>query len=164
MLDDNEQQIRPSIFDRLIDDSPDKNVEEESDSFQATRALRESVRRDLEQLLNTRYRITSAKGNPAELDLSLVNYGLPDLATVNLVDEDTKIEFCRSLEKTVRRYEPRFKSVKVHTLSNIENDDRTVRFRIDAILHADPAPEVIIFDSVLEPVSRTVEVIDTERR
>ncbi len=50
------------------------------------------------------------------------------------------------------------------TLSNIENDDRTVRFRIDAILHADPAPEVIIFDSVLEPVSRSVEVIDTERQ
>ena len=52
----------------------------------------------------------------------------------------------------------------MHTLNNIENDDRTVRFRIDAILHADPAPEVIIFDSVLEPVSRTVKVIDTEQR
>ncbi|OUS30157.1 type VI secretion protein [Gammaproteobacteria bacterium 45_16_T64] len=160
---DKEQKIRPSIFDRLLDNEPEKKVEDNHDQFQATRSLRESVRRDLEQLFNTRYRITSAKDNPPELELSLVNYGLPDLATINLVDEDTRIDFCRSLETTIRRYEPRFKSIKVHTLGNVENEDRTVRFRIDAVLHADPAPEVIIFDSVLEPVSRSVEVIDTDK-
>lgn len=164
MRTEKEQQIRPSIFDRLIDNEPEKNVEESHDEFQATRALRESVRRDLEQLFNTRYRIMSAPDNPPELDLSLVNYGLPDLATINLVDEDTRIDFCRSLETTIRRYEPRFKSIKVNTLGNVENEDRTVRFRIDAVLHADPAPEVIIFDSVLEPVSRSVEVIDTDKQ
>ena len=163
MINDNEQQIRPSIFDRLIDDEPEKKTEETHDTFQATRALRESVRRDLEQLLNTRYRISSPPSNSPELELSLANYGLPDLATVNLVDEDTRIDFCRSLETTIRRYEPRFKSIKVNTLGNVENGDRTVRFRIDAVLHADPAPEVIIFDSVLEPVSRTVEVVDTDK-
>ncbi|PCJ44968.1 MAG: type VI secretion system baseplate subunit TssE [Moraxellaceae bacterium] len=163
MINNNEQQIRPSIFDRLLDDEPDKKVEGSHDAFQATKALRESVRRDLEQLLNTRYRITSTSDNAPELELSLVNYGLPDLATINLVDEDTRIDFCRSLETTIRRYEPRFKSIKVNTLGNVENGDRTVRFRIDAVLHADPAPEVIIFDSVLEPVSRSVEIIDVDQ-
>ena len=163
MREENKQQIRPSILDRLLDDEPEKKREEADDQFQVTRSLRESVRRDLELLLNTRYRVTSVSGNHPELDISLVNYGLPDLATVNLVDEDTRIDFCRSLEAAVRRYEPRFKSIKVNTLGNVENEDRTVRFRIDAVLHADPAPEIIIFDSVLEPVSRSVEVIDTDK-
>lgn len=164
MVDEKKQQIRPSILDRLIDHEPEKNVETEKDKFQATRELRESVRRDLELLLNTRYRILSAPKEYLELDKSLVNYGLPDLATVNLSDEDVRNDFCRTIESAVRKFEPRFKSIAVSTRTNIDENDRTVRFRIDAILHADPAPEVIIFDSVLEPVSRTVDVLETDGR
>lgn len=164
MVDEKKQQIRPSILDRLIDNEPEKNVEAEKDRFQATRELRESVRRDLELLLNTRYRILSAPKEYLELDKSLVNYGLPDLATVNLSDEDVRNDFCRTIENAVRKFEPRFKSIAVSTRTNIDETDRTVRFRIDAILHADPAPEVIIFDSVLEPVSRTVDVLETDGR
>ena len=156
------QQIRPSILDRLIDLEPDKRVESEKDRYQVTRELRESVRRDLEMLLNTRYRILSAEPVQKELDKSLINYGLPDLATVNLVDDDTRHEFCRTIESTIRKFEPRFKSIQVSTLENISDTDRTVRFRIDAVMHADPAPEVIIFDSVLEPVSRAVDILDVD--
>ncbi|MDX1692242.1 MAG: type VI secretion system baseplate subunit TssE [Ketobacteraceae bacterium] len=156
------QQIRPSILDRLLDEDPSKRVENEKDRYQVTRELRESVRRDLELLLNTRYRIMAAEPHQKELEKSLINYGLPDLATINLVDEDTRHEFCRTIEATIKRYEPRFKSVKVSTLDNVTQTDRAVRFRIDAILHADPAPEVIIFDSVLEPVSRAVDILDVD--
>ncbi len=155
-------QIRPSILDRLIDNEPEKRTEEEKDRYQIIKELRESVRRDLEFLLNTRYRIISPQPQQKELKKSLVNYGLPDLATVNLIDEDTRNEFCRTIEKTIKRFEPRFKTVQVSTLENITETDRTVRFRIDAVLHADPAPEIIVFDSVLEPVSRCVNIQDIE--
>lgn len=155
-------QIRPSILDRLIDNEPDKRVEQEKDRYQIMQELRESVRRDLEHLLNTRYRILSPEPQQKELEKSLVNYGLPDLATVNLIDDDTRNEFCRTIESTIKRFEPRFKTVQVSTLENISETDRTVRFRIDAVLHADPAPEVIIFDSVLEPVSRAVDILDVD--
>ena len=156
------QQIRPSILDRLIDEDPAKRVEGEKDRYQVTRELRESVRRDLELLLNTRFRILSAEPHQKELDKSLINYGLPDLATINLVDEGTRNDFCRTIEATIKRYEPRFKTVQVSSLDNISETDRAVRFRIDAVLHADPAPEVIIFDSVLEPVSRAVDILDVD--
>lgn len=156
------QQIRPSILDRLLDEDPSKRVEGEKDRYQVTRELRESVRRDLEQLLNTRFRIVSQEPHQKELEKSLVNYGLPDLATVNLVDEDTRAEFCRTIEATIKRYEPRFKTVQVSALDNASETDRAVRFRIDAVMHADPAPEVIIFDSVLEPVSRAVDILDVD--
>ncbi len=43
-------------------------------------------------------------------------------------------------------------------LDNADPHDRSLRFRIDALLQAEPAPEPIAFDSVLEPVSRSVEI------
>ena len=41
---------------------------------------------------------------------------------------------------------------------NKDKNDRTLRFSIDATLYADPFPEIVVFDSVLEPVTRTVNV------
>lgn len=159
---DKKKKLRPSIFDRLLDDSPDSQSESEADRTQVIRSVRESVRRDLENLLNTRFRILSAPDECPELDQSLVNYGLPDLATINFLDVEASNEFCRNVERTIRKYEPRFKSAKVKTLENADPNDRTVRFRIDAVLYADPAPQIIIFDSVLEPVTRTVDVKEVD--
>ena len=45
-------------------------------------------------------------------------------------------------------------------LDNIDPEDRTLRFRIEALMYADPAPEPIVLDSVLEPVSRNFSVRD----
>jgi len=55
-------------------------------------------------------------------------------------------------------FEPRLKEIKVAYIENKDLKDRTLRFRIDATLYADPTPEVIVFDSVLEPISRTVSL------
>ena len=96
------------------------------------------------------------------METSILNYGLPDLATVNIADIEKKKAFTKHLEKVLRDYEPRFKSVKVNHITNKDNTDRTLRFRIDATLYADPAPEIVIFDSVLDPVSRTVNVEESQ--
>lgn len=155
---DKNKNLRPSILDRLIDDEPHMQVEGEVTRHQRIRDLRNSVRRDLEALLNSRYRLLAPPEELEELQTSLVNYGLPDLATVNITDLDKKREFTRNLEKVLRTYEPRFKSVKVSYQDNKDRTDRTLRFRIDATLYADPSPEVVVFDSVLEPASRMVNV------
>lgn len=154
--------LRPSILDRLIDHEPSTNVEAEKDRHQQLRDLRNSVRRDLENLLNTRYRMVEPSSSYEQLDSSLLNYGLPDLATINITDDDKKKEFTKNLEKIIRDYEPRFKSVKVNFVENKDRVDRTLRFRVNATLYADPAPEVVVFDSVLEPVSRTVNVEESQ--
>ena len=134
------------------------NVEAEKDRHQRLKELRNSVRRDLESLLNTRYRMMEPASRFSELESSLLNYGLPDLATVNIVDASKKREFTNNLEKILREFEPRFKSVKVAFIDNQDKIDRTLRFRVNATLYADPAPESVVFDSVLEPVSRSVNV------
>ena len=66
----------------------------------------------------------------------------------------------RVIESVIRRYEPRFKSVRATLLDNVEPLDRTLRFRIDAVVYAEPAPENLTFDSSLEPVTGNVEVKD----
>lgn len=150
--------LRPSILDRLIDQEPHVNREPARSATQQTADLRQSVRRDLENLLNTRYRVVEPPADSPQLGVSLLNYGLPDLATVNISSVEKKREFTRDLERILRDYEPRFKSVKVTPVDNREASDRTLRFRIDAVLWADPAPQVVVFDSVLEPISRSVNV------
>lgn len=152
------KQLRPSILDRLIDREPDNTQEVQPSQNQYLAQLRQSVRRDLENLLNSRYRVVEPPSDLKQLNKSLLNYGLPDLATVNISDPEKKQRFVKDLERILRDYEPRFKSVRITHLENREQTDRTLRFRIDAVLWADPAPQSVVFDSVLEPVSRSVNV------
>jgi len=158
---DKKKKLRPSILDRLIDNAPDNAVEIDPDQHQKLKQLRDSVRRDLENLLNTRFRMVEPADEYTELKTSLLNYGLPDLATVNISDKEKRNEFIQHMESTLIEFEPRFKSVKVNYMENADSKDRTLRFRIDATLYADPSPEVVVFDSVLEPVTRTVNVEET---
>lgn len=158
---DKKKKLRPSILDRLLDDEPHNQVEQDRGQHQKLKQLRGSVRRDLENLLNTRYRVIEPGEEYEEIENSLLNYGLPDLATVNIIDVDKKKEFIKSLEVILKKYEPRFKSVSITYLDNTDTADRTVKFRINATLYADPLPEIVIFDSVLEPVTRTVNVKET---
>ncbi|MEO0443309.1 MAG: type VI secretion system baseplate subunit TssE [Pseudomonadota bacterium] len=150
--------MRASILDRLIDNEPHLNSEAEQNKHQQLSGLRNSIRRDLENLLNTRCRIVEPPSDCTELANSQLNYGLPDLATINIADVDKKKQFTAKLESIIKTFEPRFKSVKVCYLDNAKSTDHTVRFRIDATIYADPVPESIIFDSALEPISRTVSV------
>ena len=155
---DKKKKLRASILDRLIDNEPLTLIDSEKNKFHEISDLRKSVRRDLENLLNTRYRIVEPAEEYKELELSLLNYGLPDLATINMSDMDKKLKFIDNFESILREYEPRFKTVTVSFIDNADKLDRTLRFRIDATLYADPYPESIIFDSILEPVTRSINV------
>ena len=158
---DKKKKLRPSILDRLIDNDPNNNVEVDTDQHQKLKELRSSVRRDLENLLNTRYKMIEPESELIESQSSLLNYGLPDLATVNISDKEKRKEFIQHLETILIEYEPRFKAVKVKYMDNADLLDRSLRFRIDATLYADPSPEIVVFESILEPVTRTVNVEET---
>ena len=157
-LVDKKKKLRPSIIDRLFDDEPENKNEIDPGRHHKIKQLRRSVRRDLENLMNTRYRVVETGEQYSELDRSLLNYGLPDLATINITDIDKRKEFTSKMENILREFEPRFKDVNVSYLDNNDNTDRTLRFRIDATLYADPSPEVVIFDSILEPVTRSISI------
>ena len=158
---DKKKKLRPSIIDRLFDDEPENQNEIDPGQHHKLTQLRRSVRRDLENLMNARFRVMEPNEEYQELDKSLLNYGLPDLATINITDLDKRKEFTSRMEKILKEFEPRFKKVNVSYMDNKDNLDRTLRFRIDATLYADPSPEVVVFDSILEPVTRSISIEDT---
>jgi type VI secretion system protein ImpF len=162
MRNDQKKEFRASILDRLLDDEPQTQTDIDKSRHQQLRELRDSVRRDLQNLLNTRHRMVSPPEEYSQLEISLLNYGLPDLAAINIADLEKKRSFTRLLEKILSDFEPRFKTVKVQHIANTNTTDRTLKFRIDATLYADPAPEIIVFDSMLDPVSRTVNVEESK--
>ncbi len=156
------QPLVPSVFDRLIDDNPGVSEDTDSSRSQLLRELRESVRRDLENLLNTRLPCHDFEGGMDQLEYSVVNYGIPDFSGNNLVSSREKEQFRRQLEKVISYFEPRFKSVRVELVDSTNETDRTLRFRIDGLLNVQPAVKPIVFDSSMEPVTQNFRVRDLD--
>ena len=153
-----DQQLVPSVLDRLLDDDPQNSREAPKSRNQVLRELKQSVSRDLENLLNTRWRCTHGPSDLEDVEASLVHYGIPDFAGANMGSVDSREQLRRIVEQVIRKFEPRFKRVRVHLVGNADETDRTLRLRIDALLYAEPAPEPVVFDSQLEPLSGSFAV------
>ncbi|VTS00184.1 Type VI secretion system lysozyme-related protein OS=Teredinibacter turnerae (strain ATCC 39867 / T7901) GN=TERTU_1652 PE=4 SV=1: GPW_gp25 [Gemmata massiliana] len=146
-----DQPLVPSVLDRLLDDEPGVSTEPPRNRSQLLRELKLSVRRDIESLLNARRRNVTLPPGLSELANSLLTYGVPDFSGAGPATEDQRNAFCRLLETVLIQGEPRLLRVGVALAGDVDSADRTLRFRIDALLRADPAPEPVVFDSTLEP-------------
>jgi len=154
-----DQPLVPSILDRLLDTSPDLPFDPPKARGQHLRELRDAIRRDIENLLNTRQRCRGWPEGLSELEQSLVNYGIPDFTGTDLSADEHRETFCTAIEAVLRNYEPRFLSVTVTMRDDADQLDRTLRFRIEALIHAHPAPEPILFDSYVDSATRSVAVV-----
>jgi len=63
------------------------------------------------------------------------------------------------IEQTIRRFEPRLAQVRV-VLVDADNDtlESTLRLRIEALLRVEPAPEPIVFDTLVDPATAEVQI------
>jgi type VI secretion system protein ImpF len=140
----------PSILDRLFDEQPGLSQEPVTDRLQSVREFEKAVARDLEALLNTRQEtLEELPTEFTELERSLVCYGLPDFTSFSLDDQDDRDRIRRAVEKTIATFEPRLQRVRV-TMETSREKDRGLRFRIDALLRVEPAPEPVTFDAFLQ--------------
>ena len=155
---DPKRPLRPSLLDRLIDDEPDRPGEAAPERRHGLAELRATLRRDLQNLLNTRRRFLSWPADLTEVEASVLAYGIPDLTGEKLSSERARQAFLRTIEEVIARFEPRFKTVKVTSLEDKDSLERTLHFRIEALMYADPYPEPVAFDSRLEPTKRSFEV------
>lgn len=153
-----DQLLIPSVLDRLIDYDPTVGREVARSRSQVLAEMKESLRRDLENLLNTRWRCVGWPPHLTELNTSLVNYGIPDIAGVDLASAEEREKFRRTLEDIVARFEPRFKSVKIVFPEQGQPIDRTLKFRIDGLMRVEPSPEPVAFDSAVEPATGNVTI------
>jgi type VI secretion system protein ImpF len=153
-----QKNILPSLLDRLIDEAPDVMRDPTRSRAQQLTALRDAVRRDLEALLNTHCCCVSPPQEFEELRQSVVEYGVKDFLSAFGGASAFREDFRSSMEQAIRRFEPRFVSVEVSLREDEDHADRTLRFRIDALMYAEPAPELVSFDSQLDPFSQTHSV------
>ena len=121
--------------------------------------LKQSVRRDLEWLLNTRCFYDRGDGGLEESLKSVAFYGLPDFTGLSAKSHLEQTRMTKAIETAVRNFEPRFINLKV-SLEPISNVDRMLKFRIEASLDIEPAPEPVAFDTVLEFGSGQFGVIE----
>jgi type VI secretion system protein ImpF len=150
--------VQAPLLDRLIDDAPDQDRDPPISVADSMTALRNSVRRDLEALLNARRCWRSLPPDMPLLQTSPIGYGIPDFASGAFNDARRREELRLQIEDTLRRFEPRFLSVKVHLSDGRERLDTTLRLRIEAVLHAEPAPEAVTFDTLVDPTTDDIVV------
>jgi type VI secretion system protein ImpF len=143
---DSHQGLMPSILDRLIDPESAGTVARRG---YGVAQMTEAVRRDLTDLLNTRQSHDGLSPEYDELHRSIFAYGLPELTSFNAVTPEERRQVGQMIEKIIELFEPRLRDVRATVLTADDTRERTIRFRVDARLCLDPAPEVA-FDTVLE--------------
>ncbi len=155
---DSGMRVKLSVLDRLLDDAPEMERDRPLSATDALTVLRRAVRRDLEALLNARRRLFSIPRVFAELQTSSLSFGLPDY-TAGAMNEDTAREILRKeIERCIKLFEPRLVQVNVILMPRKDELDTTLQLKIDALLHADPAPEPISFDTIVNAATAEIEV------
>jgi type VI secretion system protein ImpF len=146
------------LLDRLIDDAPDNLREAPLSAVDAEMALKQSVHRDLEALLNTRRRWRSWSPEFGELKTSLLAYGITDFASGAFNDPEQRDRLRGDVELAIRRFEPRLTEVRVTLVESPDTLDATLRLRIDAVLLTEPSPEPVAFDTLVDSATAEVQI------
>jgi type VI secretion system protein ImpF len=144
--------ITQSLLDRLTD--LDQWPETRSASISM---YRESLKRDVEWLLNTRQPvIPELEGYPATA-ASVLNFGLPDIHSFDGSKGKEQNALTIALEKCIRIFEPRITQPHVF-LSRTDILSRSLKFHIEGQIVYENMNEEIKFDTTLELISGEYEV------
>jgi type VI secretion system protein ImpF len=151
--------LLPSVLDRLIEPRENESADL-SARGQSVRELEESVRRDLQDLLNTRQATTDGFADDAELSRSLLTFGLPELSDYNPTVPEHRKRLQEIIERAIRLFEPRLMEVRVTSITADASSGRGLRMSVEALLRVSPAPLPITFDTVVKPGSSEWHVVD----
>lgn len=147
-----DQHLLTSVLDRLLDE--DAGALPDGPARHNLVHLQRGLRRDIEMLLNTHQYCKSLPRELTELNESMLDYGMPQFLGLAATTAAAREQLRASVESVLRRFEPRLKQVKVTLPETTEAAERTLHFRIDALLIVDPEPEPVSFDSVLEAANQ----------
>ena len=108
--------------------------------------LKQSIRREMGRLLNTRCPIPLAS---ASEERTVVNYGIPDFSSLspNSADHRSKLE--NWIRDAIVSYEPRLVDVRV-IVEPPPKGERTLIARIDAKLQLESVREPVAFSVVMK--------------
>jgi type VI secretion system protein ImpF len=160
------ERLQPSLLDRLTDDEPKKSKESRDKRVMSLQQIREAVERDLASLLSAGCLETTEDldGYP-EVQRSVLNYGIPDLAGATVTDADTEgIE--RMLHRAISDFEPRIlaDSLRVRVITNPdEMRRRAVVFEIEGKIWSQPMPLRLFWNTEVDLETGDVKVKEGSR-
>ncbi len=153
--------VRAPLFDRLTDLDPESAGEPRPMRTLDRTGLRESVRRELGRLLNTRSSIPVDQ-LAQRPELTVLEYGIPDLSAYSAGNDDDQILLAGVVARAVSAFEPRLRHVRVAVV-RLEDDQRSLFLRIDAVLTADEVAEPVSFPALVGLKSGRVEIQPEEQ-
>jgi type VI secretion system protein ImpF len=124
---------------------------------EAINRYKDSVKRDLEWLLNTRQVVDDRLPDYPEVSRSVYAYGLPDITSINVGAIHDQNELLRRMERCIEFFDKRLTKTEI-MLEPLVGVNRVLRFSISGIVLMDPAPEEIVIDTILDPASGEYEV------
>ncbi len=139
--------VTQSLLDRLslADEPPATRAH-------SLRVFKDSIKRDMEWLLNTRQPPIPGITTYAKASTSVIHYGLVDTSSLSLSSSTDHRKLQQAVHECIAAFEPRLTDVNV-VIDSEAGQRRQVRFHIEAQIRLDPAPEEISFDTVLDLTS-----------
>ena len=135
----------PSILDRLM--APDADGSARVRGFGLDQ-MRDAIRRDLEDLLNTHQTRADLPPIYVELTDSVFTYGIPDPSAMSAIAQ-TPGELGRVITAVIARFEPRLRDIEIRVVDRDDVHHRRIKFQIDARFRVEPFTDVE-FETVLE--------------
>jgi type VI secretion system protein ImpF len=131
--------LKPSIIDRLID--PDSEGTSWRRGYSIEQVI-DSVRKDLEDLLNSHQGDQHIPEEFVEVRRSIVAYGLPDVVSHQVGGQDSVRRIGEAIEAAISLAEPRLSDVRAVLIDPKSVKSMRLDFEIQAKLRVDPSPEV----------------------
>jgi type VI secretion system lysozyme-like protein len=148
------------LFERLVDEHFDTDTVELSPlRVHDVTELKESVRRELERLLNTRCSVPSQLLGTEER--TTLNYGIPDFSSLSAHSGDDQRHIAEVVATTIMAFEPRLREVYVEA-ERAERDVHSIRLRLEARLVVGTHAEPVSFTLHVHPKSGDAEAHENE--
>ena len=140
-------EVRTPLFDRLVDRDPRLGRELRPMRTLDRRGLKESVRRELELLFNTRCPIPAHR--LAGRERTVIDYGIPDFSTFSPRSHDDRARLAEAMRRAVEAYEPRLRQVHI-TIEPLAGEELMLAASLEAMMVYDTVPEPVSFVTVLQ--------------
>jgi type VI secretion system protein ImpF len=149
--------VRKPLFDRLVDQDRTLTRELRPLRTLGRAELKDSVRRELEHLLNTRVSLPVHRLRSRER--TVVDYGIPDFSSFSARNHDDRLRLAEMIRMAIAAYEPRLTDVRVR-LESVAGNDGVISGVIEASLITGRVTEPVSFATNLQIGDGAVEVFD----
>lgn len=153
--------LRPSLLYRLIDERRGGGIMDGDGFFVGPEDYLETIRGDLEELLNTRFHVPlDVLDDYDESARSLLVYGLPDATNNSARNPADREALRRAIERSIEVFDDRLRDVQVELSELQDGGDRSLRFRVDAVVDLKPTKGRVFFDAALNLATNRYEIVD----